>query len=127
MISKIRRSWAEEGTHPKRYRIEYTGRKIYFEPDWMMEFMDEEGVRRFFRMEDQGPKADLDTLRFLQTKLNQDVEEEGEFLRGLQKFINIHLEREERRKRREREDKDRKRRRDKEEQEFRERSSRRRR
>ena len=91
-ISKIRRTWALTGTHPRRYKIADTGKKIHLEPEWMMEFRDEEGVRRFFRMKDQGPKADTNTLIFLQTKLNQEDVEEGKFLRGLQRQINKNIE-----------------------------------
>jgi len=70
----------------------------------MMEFRDEEGVRRFFRMRDQAPKADNDTLGFLQSKLNQNDEEEAAFIRGLQRQININLDREGKLKRRHKEE-----------------------
>ena len=59
-----------------------------------MEFRDEDGVRRFFRMRDQAPKADNDTLKFMQSKINLDDEEEAAFIRGLQRQININLDRE---------------------------------
>ena len=60
----------------------------------MMEFRDEQVYMRFLRMEDQAPSADNDTLRFIQSKLDPLDEEETAFIRGLQRFIDINLERE---------------------------------
>ena len=88
-ITSIRESWANEDVLPRKLTIPYTGQKIHLEPFWMMEFRDETGQRRFFRMEDQLKKADNDTLRFLQSKLDPTIEEEAFFIRALQKQINI--------------------------------------
>lgn len=42
-----------------------------------MEFRDKEGARRFSRIEYQTPKANIDILRFLQSKLDPNNEEEA--------------------------------------------------
>ncbi|KAL6513884.1 hypothetical protein OROHE_019340 [Orobanche hederae] len=94
-ITKIRQSWTTSDTGPtKVYKIPYSGKKIHLQPDWMIEFGDEQGQRRFFRMVDQAPAADNDTLRFIQSKLDPEDLEEAAFIRGLQRFIDINLERE---------------------------------
>ena len=49
----------------------------------MMEFKDQDGCRRFFRIEDQLGKTDNDSLKLLQSKLNPNDEEEGLFYRTL--------------------------------------------
>ena len=69
-ISEIRRSWATTDGPPRKYTIPYSGKNVHLQPDWMMEFRDEEGVRRLFRMRDQAPKADNDTLRLDLCNLN---------------------------------------------------------
>lgn len=65
-------------------KIPYNGQKIHIQPFWMIEFRDEEGTRRFFRLEDQLSKASYDYLRWLQLKLNPKVVEEDTFYRQLQ-------------------------------------------
>ena len=69
-ITEIRKSWASEDSLPRKLKIPFTGNRIHHQPYWMMEFRDENGCRRFFRMEDQLKKADNKTLKFLQTKLD---------------------------------------------------------
>lgn len=52
-----------------------------------MEFRDQDGRKRFFRMEDQLKKANSATLKFLQTKLDPKNKEEGIFYNTLQRQI----------------------------------------
>lgn len=49
-----------------------------------MEFRDDKGVRRFFRLEDQLKIASNETLKEMQSKLDVSVEDEAEFFRQLQ-------------------------------------------
>ena len=49
-----------------------------------MEFRDNKGVRRFFRLEDQLKIASNETLKEMQSKLDINVEDEAEFFRQLQ-------------------------------------------
>ena len=49
-----------------------------------MEFRDDKGARRFFRLEDQLKISSNETLREMQTKLDIKVEEEAESYRQLQ-------------------------------------------
>lgn len=74
-----------------------------------MEFRDSYGVRRFFRMKDHAPKADIDTLRFIQLKLDPSDKEENMFRRFLQKFLDERLERSGRKRKYEDHDKKRRR------------------
>ena len=55
-------------------------------------------------MEDQAPNADIDTLRFIQSKLDSRDEEEAAFIRGLQGFIDEKLEKEGKHKKQRKED-----------------------
>ena len=50
----------------------------------MMEFRDTNGVRRFFRIEDQIQIASNETLKEMQSKLDLNDEDEAEFHRQLQ-------------------------------------------
>ena len=52
-----------------------------------MEFRDKDNCRRFFRIEDQLEKASNETLRFMQSKLGDQDEEEKIFYRRLQAQI----------------------------------------
>lgn len=58
----------------------------------MMKFRDQDGSRKFFRMEDQVKMTNNETLKFLQTKLNTKVEEEGKFFNALQRQIKYNKE-----------------------------------
>ena len=49
-----------------------------------MEFRDDKGVRRFFRIEDQLKIASNETLKEMQSKLDISDEDEAEFFRQLQ-------------------------------------------
>ena len=49
-----------------------------------MEFRDDKGVRRFFRLEDQLKIANNETLKEMQSKLDISDEDEAEFFRQLQ-------------------------------------------
>lgn len=99
-ISEIRTGWAKTKELPKKLTIPFTGEKIHFDPFWMMEFRDEQGQRRFFRMEDQLEKATNEALMFLQSQLDDSVENERLFKIGLQKQLDLNLEREDKLKRR---------------------------
>ena len=52
-----------------------------------MEFRDEKGIRRFFRLEDQLKISSNETLREMQEKLDSNAENEFEFYRQLQHQI----------------------------------------
>ncbi|KAK1369881.1 hypothetical protein POM88_035973 [Heracleum sosnowskyi] len=65
-------------------RVPSTGKKIHLQPYWMMEFKDKDNCRRFFRMEDQLDKASNQTLKFMQSMLGDQDEEEKIFYRRLQ-------------------------------------------
>ena len=110
-ISEIKRSGSFGEGLSKRLLLPYTGKNVHLQSFWMMEFRDEEGVRRFFRMEYQAPKANIDTRRFVQSKLDPNNEEEAAQIRGLQKFINIKLEKQRKRNGRRGEDNEKKRKR----------------
>ena len=49
-----------------------------------MEFRDNKGVKRFFRLEDQLKIASNETLKEMQSKLDVNEEDEAEFYRQLQ-------------------------------------------
>ena len=49
-----------------------------------MEFRDNKGVRRFFKIEDQLKIASKETLKDMQSKLDINEEDEVEFYRQLQ-------------------------------------------
>ncbi|KAK1387210.1 hypothetical protein POM88_015388 [Heracleum sosnowskyi] len=78
-IEKIRASWNSPESLPMKLKISYNGQKIHLQPFWMMEFRDEDGRRRFFRLEDQLSKASTKYLRWLQSKLDPKIVEEDNF------------------------------------------------
>ncbi|KAK1397851.1 hypothetical protein POM88_007714 [Heracleum sosnowskyi] len=83
-ICQIKASWNKPEALPRMLRVPSTGKKIHLQPYWMMEFKDKDNCRRFFRMEDQLDKASNQTLRFMQSKLGDQDEEEKIFYRRLQ-------------------------------------------
>ncbi|KAL8089554.1 hypothetical protein AgCh_039139 [Apium graveolens] len=72
---------------PKTLIIPYTGRRVHLRLYWLMEFMDDKGVRRFFRLEDQLSISSNETLLEMQEKLNLSEFDELEFHRQLQNQI----------------------------------------
>ena len=83
-IAKIRLSWRGSDSLPRTLVIPKHGETIHKEPHLLMEFRDDKGARRFFRLEDQLKISSNETLREMQTKLDLKVEEEAEFYRQLQ-------------------------------------------
>ncbi|KAL8114648.1 hypothetical protein AgCh_021492 [Apium graveolens] len=73
---------------PKTLIIPYTGRRVHLRPYWLMEFKDDKGVRRFFRLEDQLSISSNETLLEMQEKLNLSESGELEFHRYLQNQID---------------------------------------
>ncbi|KAL1811248.1 hypothetical protein ACET3Z_021313 [Daucus carota] len=88
-ILEIRKEWNSDASLQRRLKIPYTGKKIHHEPTPVMEFRDNQGVRRFFRPKDQLKVASLNTLKTLQSKLNRQDSDEEWFYRIFQKQINI--------------------------------------
>ena len=68
---------------PMKLIIPNTGKRIHHQPYWMMEFKDENNVKRFFRMEDQLEKSDNETLSFMMSMLDPNDKDEGIFYRTL--------------------------------------------
>lgn len=85
----IRQAWTAEGRFLRRIMLPVTGRKIHDEPHWMMEFRDEQGRRRFFRLEDQLKITSNDYLEFLISMLNKDIPEKNLFSKHLEEQIAI--------------------------------------
>ncbi|KAK1403247.1 hypothetical protein POM88_002852 [Heracleum sosnowskyi] len=83
-ICQIKASWNKPEALPRILRVPSTGKKIHLQPYWMMEFKDKDNCRRFFRMEDQLDKASNQTLKFMQSMLGDQDEEEKIFYRRLQ-------------------------------------------
>ena len=73
---------------PKTLIIPYTGKRVHLRPYWLMEFMDDKGVRRFFRLEDQLSISINETLFEMQEKLDLSESDELEFHRQLQNQID---------------------------------------
>lgn len=48
----------------------HSGKKIHLHPFWILELRDNDGCRRFFKMEDQLEKTSNDYLKFLMTMLD---------------------------------------------------------
>ena len=69
---------------PRILVIPEHGSTIHKSPHWMMEFRDNKGVRRFFRLEDQLKIASTESLREMQSMLHVNNEDEAEFYRQLQ-------------------------------------------
>ncbi|KAL8145899.1 hypothetical protein AgCh_003872 [Apium graveolens] len=83
-IANIRKTWREPNTFPRTLLIQERGITIHKSPHWLMEFRDNKGVRRFFRIEDQLKIASNETLKDMQSKLDINEEDEAEFYRQLQ-------------------------------------------
>ena len=69
---------------PRTLLIPERGITVHKSPHWLMEFRDNKGVRRFFRLEDQLKIASNETLKDMQSKLDINEEDEAEFYRQLQ-------------------------------------------
>lgn len=87
-MEEISREWNTPSELPKRINLPYQSCKVHQNPDRLMEFRDSQDTKRFFRMKDHTPKADVDILRFMQMRLNPSDKEENMFRRQLQKFID---------------------------------------
>ena len=72
---------------PKTLTIPYTGSRVHLRPHWLMEFMDDKGIRRFFRLEDQLSISSNETLLEMQEMLDLSEAYELEFHRQLQNQI----------------------------------------
>ncbi|KAL8090706.1 hypothetical protein AgCh_039955 [Apium graveolens] len=83
-IANIRKTWREPNALPRTLLIQERGITIHKSPHWLMEFRDNKGVRRFFRIEDQLKIASNETLKDMQSKLDINEEDEAEFYRQLQ-------------------------------------------
>ena len=88
-IQEIRNEWTSDASLPRKLKIPYTGKKIHYEPETIMEFRDNEGTRRFFRPKDQLKTASIKTLKTLQFKLNVEDSDEEWFHGIFQKHIEI--------------------------------------
>ena len=88
-IQEIRKEWSSDSSMPRKLKIPYTRKKIHYEPTPIMEFRDNQGVRRFFRPKDQLKAASMNTLKTLQSKLNRQDSDEEWFYRIFQKQIEI--------------------------------------
>ena len=88
-IQEIRSGWNSDSSLPRKLKIPYTGKKIHYEPTPIMEFRDNQGVRRFFRPKDQLKVANLSTLKSLQSKLNRQDSDEEWFYKIFQRQIEI--------------------------------------
>ena len=91
-IYHIRKKKANNEDLPTRMIIPNpTGRKIHFEPLYMMEFRDSQGQMRFFRMEDNLNTASDEDLKTLQLYLNDNDEDEYRFKQALQRQLDHNL------------------------------------
>ncbi|KAK1369349.1 hypothetical protein POM88_035441 [Heracleum sosnowskyi] len=97
-IEEIKSSWNSPDSLPRKLKIPFNGQKIHLQPCWMMEFKDDKGCRRFFRIEDQLSKASTRYLRWLQGKLDPKIAEEDAFYRKLQDQIEANYAKEGRQK-----------------------------
>ena len=87
-IKEIRSSWNSKEGLPRKLNIPYSPeRKVHLYPFWILEFHDQSGCRRFFRIEDQLKKASNEYLQYLMSMLDPDDHEEGMFYRTLEKQI----------------------------------------
>ena len=83
-IAKIRQNWRGSDSLPRTLVIPKHGDIVHKEPHWLMEFRDDKGARRFFKIEDQLKISSNETLREMQEKLDNNNEDEAEFFRQLQ-------------------------------------------
>ncbi|KAK1356235.1 hypothetical protein POM88_049491 [Heracleum sosnowskyi] len=86
-IEEIRSNWNSPDCLSRKLKIPFNRQRIHLQPYWMMEFKDEKGCRRFFRIEDQLSKVINRYLRWLQGKLDPKIAEEDAFYRKLQEQI----------------------------------------
>ena len=83
-ITEIRQSWRDPNALPRVLTIPKTGDRVHLKPYWLMEFRDEKGDRRFFRIEDQLKISSNETLKEMQEMLDINNEDEAKFYRQLQ-------------------------------------------
>ena len=88
-IQEIQNEWNYDASLPRKLKIPYTGKKIHYEPEPIMEFRDNNGTRRFFMHKDQLKTASIKTLKTLQSKLNVKESDEACIHRIFQKQIKI--------------------------------------
>ena len=74
-IQEIQNEWNSDDSLPRKLKIPYTGNKIHYEPEPVLEFRDNNGTRRFFRPKDQLKISSIKTLKTLQSKLKVEVED----------------------------------------------------
>ena len=99
-ICKLRREKVVDDDLPTRMIVpNSTGKKIHFEPFYMMEFRDETCQRRFFRMEDNLKTASNEVLSQLQQFLDDRDEDEHLFKVALQRQLEENLAKKRKRKR----------------------------
>lgn len=86
-IEQIRQSWKDPEALPRVLELPKTGERIHMLPYWLMEFRDDNGTRRFFRLEDQLKIASNETLLEMQSNLDLENADEAEFNIQLQQQI----------------------------------------
>ncbi|KAL8148135.1 hypothetical protein AgCh_005472 [Apium graveolens] len=86
-IEEIKNRWRGPNALPRVLTIPFTRDRVHLRPYWMMEFKDEKGIRRFFRLEDQLKILSNETLMEMQGKLDQINKDESKFYRKLQNQI----------------------------------------
>ena len=64
-IQEIQNEWNYDSSLPRKLKILYTGKKIHYEPEPIMEFRDNNGARKFFRPKDQLKISSIKTLKIL--------------------------------------------------------------
>ena len=79
-IEEMRSNRAKDAL-PKTLSIPFTVKRVHLRPYWLMEFRDEKGVRRFFRLEDQLSISSNETLLEMQGMLDLSEADELEFHR----------------------------------------------
>ncbi|KAL8092156.1 hypothetical protein AgCh_034450 [Apium graveolens] len=79
-IEELRSNRAKDAL-PKTLLIPFIGKRVHLRPYWLMEFRDEKGVRRFFRLEDQLSISSNETLLEMQEMVDLLEADELEFHR----------------------------------------------
>ena len=69
-ITSIKKEWNSGNSLPRKLIIQSIGKKIHYEPYWIMEFLYQDRNRRFFKIKDQLKNSSIETLKFLQKKLD---------------------------------------------------------
>lgn len=85
-IEDLRSNKAKDAL-PKTLSIPFKGKRVHLRPYWLKEFMDDKGVKRFFKLDDQLSISSNETLLEMQEKLDLSDAEELEFHRQLQNQI----------------------------------------